>query len=769
MTDSAKKHQITKEAVISKTKDLTRDTSKLDVSVNDNMKVSIKKERIAKSIRDQTVNKQGHDIDRKGAAADINGFFNARKQASKDAVDVNTKAGVVSKSYNDKMGEYRALDSITSGPRKKIEDNKAAAKGANDSANIQSRMRDESQTTSIKRSKERDVADSERVKGATDSKKHQAEANNAAKRKVDADMGLTNAKGKNVLADISDPSATGKYSKALNDVGGNVTAIKNNIATVGGKRKGAEELEAQNKADISKKSQEVVDRSKEVGDATQARERDIRSIDKHRSDLGELGGKPLGLKTKRDSALAKAEEIRPQRSADYNDMSRAKAKNDEYLSGSKNELDGSVRRKAAAEDGQKGLVGKTDVKKDTNMADKLKGEKDLKQARKKEEDKVKVLNKKKKALDDKVKNGNKSSNSNMLLLGLIQSVIGGLAGTGLAPGTLIAPGITIPVRQPPPSDPSSSTPELDPSLPPGTDTSAGSDYASGYAEGMAIGKKDGQNEGTEKANKIINRLQTETEEELIKEQENIMASDVNLDVATAQLVKQEYCKAIASGAKLRGIDPSIADSSCLPLYTGTAPTFGGGYQEDENGVMIPSIKVLHGGYVAPSGEYDTGFAAGYKNGFSLWYNASLKVTLSVEAEVSTMDKTPVTKSTSTMVMIEPSQPGTPEASGASGAEQRVQSLLFGFTTPKATSTTKATESGASGAAPVITTTPTATTKATESGASGASESGASGSSGASSNQGGGALKNAKRHLKRGNTFKQHAHLLQQIKNKPVSV
>jgi hypothetical protein len=77
MTDSAKKHETANGLVVSKSKELAEDTSKLDSSFNDNVRLSIKKDRIERNIKDQNVNKQGHDIDRQGAMADIKGFNKA--------------------------------------------------------------------------------------------------------------------------------------------------------------------------------------------------------------------------------------------------------------------------------------------------------------------------------------------------------------------------------------------------------------------------------------------------------------------------------------------------------------------------------------------------------------------------------------------------------------------------------------------------------------------------------------------------------------------
>jgi hypothetical protein len=120
MTDSAKKHEAANDLVVSKSKELAADASKLDSSFNDSVKLSIKKDRIERNINNQNVTKQGYDIDRKGAAADIQGFNKAGKDASQSADVAKQNADTVAKTYNDKKAEYDALDSSTSGQRKRI-------------------------------------------------------------------------------------------------------------------------------------------------------------------------------------------------------------------------------------------------------------------------------------------------------------------------------------------------------------------------------------------------------------------------------------------------------------------------------------------------------------------------------------------------------------------------------------------------------------------------------------------------------------------------
>ena len=736
--------------------------------------VSGRRDVISQTIGGAKANRLRYDMYMQWAKLDIEGFRAANMKVYKQVRNMLFDSNSLNSIINTLKGRYTNLNS--NGVLDRIKNRGADARTASRNVDVYARIRDDAQDSFVRRAKDRDITVRARMEAARDAKIHNQQSNNAGKRVVDAKTAHTNATTMDVSEDVSLPGSTSRYNDAITDVDTNLSSLDGKMKKAREQRGEAEGLEATNIQNINTGLKDVTKRSTAFGNADKAHTNDVNTVAGCKANLKHLAGKPNALKPDVDAALARAESVRPS-------GSNANAANGVGLirpiTAENAALNRAIVRRRDAEAKLKELKPKSTAP-DPKLSEKVKLNAKLKEKNDTEEAKLKKVEKSKEEVDADLERMEQRKERLLQIGAYIAPILIAAITRGLLPG--ITPGILGGTGVSGASGPSTlQTPGPDPNLTPGMNTGPGSDYANGYNEGMRQGRIDGQRDGTNRAINIISQLDNETEDELIKEVANIATGNGNLDAVTAEFLKKEYCKQIISAASGQGIDPSAADSTCAPYYTGVMT---GGYEEDENGIMIPKVEIYEGG-AFPTGDYDTGYFAGYNYGYRIWYNAALKVTITMHNESLIPSDNSDTSGASGSGASGASGSGASGASGSgasdtsgsgasgSGASGSGSDASGSDASGSDASGSDASGSGASGASG---------SGASGSGASGASGSGASGSgasgsgtsgSGASDTSGsgleGGGLKNAKRHLKRGNTFKQHAHLLGQIKGKTIAV
>ena len=604
-------------------------------------------------------NRRKGDSDRQRANTDIESLRSAQKKVSTEAGNLSANSTLINDMINIKGDEARLNNGVVEAIKNRAGDALTAYRDAKASAQI----RDAAQDTAVRSSKDRDITNRVRNEAVNDAKIHNNESNNAAKRLVDAKSGDSSAKNRDVAGDVSTPDSTTKYNKALTEVDTNISSLKGYMAKAAEGRNNIERLESENIKNIDNGIKDASDRSTEVGIATSVHAKDVDAIAELIGNLEYLATKPETLKGDVDAAFAIAETNRPNPNIDLGDRPvQINQMKDEYTA----KLREATLRRGDAEESLKVFTPES-TKSNPKLMEKVKLDKTLKDVYDKEAAKLDLIKKNKKPFDQDL--AKKRANKNRLVTSADYSLllIGTLMNVFVSPATISGNG------------PSSSiTPGSDPNLPTPTDSSEGSDYTDGYNVGMTQGKIDGQKNGTTAATNIISRMDTEPIDTLIKE-----VADENLEAATIDVLKGE----------LKG-------------------QMKGGYEEDENGTMIPNMEIYEGG-ASPTEDFDSGYLAGYNYAYKLWYNASLQVSMSLREKPSTTSSNlwpvssndvdnsqTISASVESSEAIKPSPPSTP-------IENSVP-------------------------------------------------------------QGGG-LKHAKRHVKRGNTFKQHSHLLRQIKGKTIAV
>ena len=610
--------------------------------------LSQKRDTNSETIEVAKTNRLKYDSAREGAKADIEGFLAAKKKVFAEVANVLSDSIRITDTINSIKGEQEKRNN---GVVDAIKNRAGDAVNTSRDAKIQAQVRDAAQDTAVGGAKDMDIMNRARNEAANDAKIHNNASNNAAKRLIDAKSGDSSAKNKNVAEDVSEPGSTTRYNDALTEVDANLASLKGDMIKAAGMRGNAERLEGGNIKNIDKGIAEVNAKSAAVGTATRVHSKDLDAIEECKGNLEHLANKPDALKGDVDAALARAEASRPTPTLDLGDRpTLVKQMKDEYTA----KLREAILRHRDAEESLKGLSS-VSAEPNPKLAEKVALDGTLKEAHDKETAKLEVIKKNKKPADDDL--GNKRANKNRLLMsaGYSLFLLGTLMEFFLNPAIISNSG------------PSSSTiPESEPD----TDSSLGSDYTDGYNLGMNQGKIEGQKDGSTVAKNIISRMDTEPVDTVIKELEKIAKGDENLDAATVDVLKGEIMG---------------------PMK--------GGYEEDENGTMIPNMKIYEGG-ASPTEDFDNGYFTGYNYAYKMWYNATIQVTMSLREEASAtfgpVSTAPVETARPLPVTVESSEKPLVPASG-------------------------------------------------------------------------GGLKHAKRHLKRGNTFKQHEHLLGQIKGKTISV
>ena len=611
---------------------------------------------------------------REGANTDIENLRSAQKKVSTEAGNLLLNSTLL----NDIINIKREEAGLNNGILEAIKNRAGDALTAYGDAKASAQIRDAAQDTAVRSSKDRDITNRARNEAANDAKIHSNESNNAAKRLVDAKSGDSSAKNMDVAEDVSAPDSTTKYNKALTDVNTNLSPLKRYMAKAAEGRKNLEGLENDNIKNIDKGIKEASDRSADVGVAARVHAKDVDTIAELIANLEYLATKPGTLKVDVDAAFALAETNRPTPNVDLADKAvELNQMKDEYTA----KLREATLRQRDAEESLK-LLTPESTKLNPKIMEKVNLDKALKEVHDKETVKLDLVKKNKKPVDEKLGKNRATKNRLVASAGYSLSLIGNLMNVFVTPETIKGNGAS-----------KSITPESDSDLPPDTDSNEGSDYTDGYNVGMTQGKIEGQKDGTTMATNILSRMDTEPIDKLIKE----LVGDGNLDAATTDVLKGTYCKHIAKSAEEWG-DSSTADPTCVSYYKGAMK---GGYEEDENGTMIPKMEIYEGG-ASPTEDFDNGYSAGYNYGYKLWYNASLQVTMSLRDEPSSTSLSDVSSK-----QVETSQPLSVSVESSEPIKPSVP-------------------------------------------------------------QGGG-LKNAKRHVKRGNTFRQHSQLLRQIKGKTIAV
>jgi len=610
--------------------------------------LSQKREINSEMIEVAKTNRFKYDSAREGVKADIEGFVAAQKKVFAEVANVLSNSTSITDTINS-IKEEQAI--LNNGVVDAIKNMAGDALTTSRDAKIQAQIRDAAKDTAIGGAKDMDIINRARNEAENDAKIHNTQSNNAAKRLVDAKSGDSSAKSRNIAEDMSQPGSTSKYNEALTEVDANLASLMGDMNKAAGMRSNAERLERGNVKNIDKCIAEVNTKSAEFGTTTRLHAKDLDDIAECMGNLEHLANKPATLKGDVDAAFARAETNRPKPNVDLGDRpALVKQMKDEYTA----KLRESILRHRDAEESLKGLSS-VSTKPNPKIAEKVTLDKTLKEAYDKENAKLELIKKNKKPVDEDL--AKKLANKNRLVTNAGNSLllVGNLMNFFLTP-EIISNSVS-----------SSITPESEPAA----DNSLGSDYTDGYNLGMTQGKIEGQKDGSKVAKNIISRMDTEPVDTLIKEVEKITNGDENLEAATVDVLK----------GVIKG-------------------TMKGGYEEDENGTMIPKMEIYEGG-ASPTEDFDDGYFTAYNYAYKLWYNATIQVTMSLRDEAS------ATSATLWPVNTKPVETSLPLSVPVESSDK-----------PSAS---------------------------------------------------GGGLKNAKRNLKRGNTFKQHEHLLGQIKGKTISV
>ena len=143
-------------------------------------------------------------------------------------------------------------------------------------------------------------------------------------------------------------------------------------------------------------------------------------------------------------------------------------------------------------------------------------------------------------------------------------------------------------------------------------------YNTSYRNGFETGLRDGKADGTVNVYNALKRAPSESEKQLLSKLKSLDKMDINKEVTLAE--KQTYCKEVVTECLKAGIDVKTMFPGCqsyIALVKQEQSVMKGGYKEDEDGIMIYSGSILHGGALDESSGYNDGYGDGYRRGESL--------------------------------------------------------------------------------------------------------------------------------------------------------
>lgn len=621
--------------------------------------------------------------------------------------------------------------------REKIGKTKADADAAAKRADDANGGRNAADSTAAKRKGEMDGADGARKGEAAQAKGSRDQAEAARARKLNAEAGVADVQKKHKAAmDAMAVDANGTPIKRKKELDDATAAAADQFDTAGAARKKREGSEAdviKNKNDIEAKNKERADAYDNEAAAKKKHDDDLKDMNARQADLDGLNGEKPVRKKNRDDAEAEAELNRPARSPDEPTMKKRQL-----------EIDDGIKVQTA----RKNAAGKERWKRRAELAEAnakkkgLPGPEDQTDMRKRHEDL-------KEAVDSEIAHGKRLAEGQQKLKTVKQKSLSVILGKQILAGTIAGmildlinrqmgvvtmPPLTVnlpPFVYPVPSasgatisngaapigmlDPGTgdklsvvtgfvAPPDL-PALRPPVD-----ERSRGYNDGAVAGNRDGRRDGTADANEAFTNKGQSATIDALKQRVAILEvqQQKEIDDQVAYAAQEAYCGEVKEQGAKQGLDIFKVFGECTAFFNKTAsgPAYAvkasaprastpitdqgefsgeamsGGYREDLSGVMqlggaidpaylyrepsgaeqqnipryityaplpsgpsvsleAPSGPLLSADdVVIPVDEYDLGYVEGYHPAYKTAYTQTYSLTMAIKI-AATIPKKPI--------------------------------------------------------------------------------------------------------------------------------